>query len=412
MKKNFPYIILLSALLISVVAEYFSIFGISKLFSGAHIATIVLAVALGAAKLVAVSSIQQYWKQLGQSVYGRILRIYLSIATFVLIVVTSAGVYGFLAAAYQQTANADRFVQTKIDLLKVKKDRFESQRAELSGESKSLSVSLEQLRKSLSTDNQFQTIDRRTGQVITQIQSTSKKGVQDQIEKTSSKKDDVDLKLSRLGDSISVYDLLIIETEVNSKSTSELGPLKYLSGLTGYPMDKIINWLMLLLVCVIDPLAIALVLTSQFAFRNDRWIRGVETRKRNQRKNEKSGNRTNRLFGGILEKIDSVVSNIAKPAKSPTINDLSLNTGSIDETVDRSTEVNTERIGGIVEEIKPKKRGRKPKVNKKIIDHFNVDIDPIADPDGILQQSSRMVVENLTPETAEHLIKSLDKKKV
>lgn len=372
MRKHFPHIILCSALFISIVAEYFSIFGISKLFSGSHIEVIVLAIALGLAKLVAVSSVQQFWDRLGKSKYGKILRIYLSIATLVLMIVTTIGVYGFLASAYQNTANADRLVQTNIDLLKVKKDRFQNQLAQISGESKSLAVSLETLRKSLGTDNQYQSIDRKTGQVITQIQTTSKKGVQDQIDKTSTKKDDIDLKIDRLNDSINQYDYRILETESNSKTSSELGPLKYLSGLTGYSMDRIVNWLMLLLVVVIDPLAIALMLTAQFAFRNDRWIRGVETRK----KNAKSKN----------------------AAKSSTNDDLDPDVQIPTQVPDRSIQGKSRRNKGIVGDVpKPKRKytKRRPK-----IEHFNVDIDPIADPDGTM----RTVVDTqLSPDAKERL---------
>ena len=46
----------------------------------------------------------------------------------------------------------------------------------------------------------------------------------------------------------------------------ELGPLKYLSGLTGYPMDKIINLLLLVIIFVFDPLAVSLVIAANFAY--------------------------------------------------------------------------------------------------------------------------------------------------
>lgn len=354
MKKYFPYIILSAALFISIVAEYFSIFGISKLFSGAWIEAIFLAIALGIAKLVAVTAIKTYWKPLSKTTGTILLRNYLVVGAVILILVTSFGTYGFLASASQATFDADKLVQTRISLLKVKRNRFHEQMTQLSGESKSLAVSLESLRKSLSTDNQYQSIDRRTGQVVTQIQSTSKKAVQAQLDVTSGKKDLVDAKLDQLNDSITSYDYRILETEANAASTSELGPLKYLSDLTGYPMNKIVNIFMLLLVVVIDPLAIALVLTSQFAFGQDRWIRGVETRKKNK---------------------DAV--------RSPTSDELDP-TASIPVPVpDNAAKGRTRRNKGIVPTVvEPKKRGRK---KKEKIEHFNVDIDPIADPDGTMQ---------------------------
>lgn len=354
MKKYFSYIILASALLISIVAEYFSIFGISKLFSGAWLAAIFLAIGLGIAKLVAVTAIKTYWKPLSKNAGTILLRNYLVVAAVILILVTSFGTYGFLAAASQATFDADKLVQTRIDLLKVKRGRFKDQVTQLSGEAGSLAVSLENLRKSLSTDNQYQSIDRRTGRVVTQIQSTSKKAVQAQLDVTSGKKDVVDAKLDRLNDSITSYDYRILETEASAASTSELGPLKYLSDLTGYPMNKIVNIFMLLLVVVIDPLAIALVLTSQFAFGQDRWIRGVETRKKNK---------------------DAV--------RSPTSDDLNPTAPIPVPAPDNASKGRTRRNKGIAPDVaEPKKRGRK---KKEKIEHFNVDIDPIADPDGTMQ---------------------------
>ena len=341
MRKYFPYIIFISALLISIVAEFFSIFGISKLFSGAELAAIVLAISLGLAKIVAVSSIQMYWDRLGKSKFGQSIRIYLSIATVILMIITSIGVYGFLASAYQFTANADKLVQTKIELMKVKKDRFDNQKIELSGESKSLAVSLENLRKSLSTDNQYQYIDKRSGQVLTQIQSTSKKGVQDQIDKISAQKELIDIKIDRISDSINQYDYRILETESNSNSTSELGPLKYLAGLTGYSMDRIINWLMLLLVIVIDPLAISLVMVAQFAFKNDRWVRGLLTRQKNQNRKQKPATNRKRK----------------QPKKSPTNDDLDSGDTLVPESIESVSEANVDANRGISRRTgKPKRK--------------------------------------------------------
>ena len=67
-------------------------------------------------------------------------------------------------------------------------------------------------------------------------------------------------------DSLQKYQLQILELENNIDLAGELGPLQYLSGLTGAPMDKIINILLLVIIFVFDPLAIALVIASNFAF--------------------------------------------------------------------------------------------------------------------------------------------------
>ena len=67
-------------------------------------------------------------------------------------------------------------------------------------------------------------------------------------------------------DSLQKFQLQILELDNNTEVAGELGPLQYLSGLTGTPMDKIINILLLVIIFVFDPLAIALVVAANFAF--------------------------------------------------------------------------------------------------------------------------------------------------
>jgi hypothetical protein len=102
-KKLFPYIIALSALAVSASAAFYSVSGIMKLFAGASLAVGIMAGSLEVAKLVIASLLYQYWTEL-----NKVLRTYLTIAAFVLILITSAGIYGFLSSAYQETANRSR----------------------------------------------------------------------------------------------------------------------------------------------------------------------------------------------------------------------------------------------------------------------------------------------------------------
>ena len=67
-------------------------------------------------------------------------------------------------------------------------------------------------------------------------------------------------------DSLQKFQLEVLELSNNNEVAGELGPLQYLSGLTGTPMDKIINILLLVIIFVFDPLAISLVVASNFAF--------------------------------------------------------------------------------------------------------------------------------------------------
>jgi hypothetical protein len=69
-------------------------------------------------------------------------------------------------------------------------------------------------------------------------------------------------------DSLQKYQIEILTLENNAEVAGELGPLQYLSGLTGISMDKIINYLLLVIIFVFDPLAISLVVAANFAFAN------------------------------------------------------------------------------------------------------------------------------------------------
>jgi hypothetical protein len=85
------------------------------------------------------------------------------------------------------------------------------------------------------------------------------------MESTSKSDDKLTARLDVANDSIFALENRILEAKTGG-ATSELGPLKYLSGLTGLPMDKIINYLLLVIIFVFDPLAIALVIAANFAF--------------------------------------------------------------------------------------------------------------------------------------------------
>ena len=116
-ERIFPFIIALSALSVSASAAFYSVSGLSKLFAGAAFAVIVMAASLEVAKLVIASLLYQYRKSL-----PLLLKTYLSIACFVLILITSMGIYGFLSAAYQETSAKAGNIDAQIALIEIKRD--------------------------------------------------------------------------------------------------------------------------------------------------------------------------------------------------------------------------------------------------------------------------------------------------
>ena len=251
-KKLFPYIIALSALAVSASAAFYSVSGIMKLFAGASLAVGIMAGSLEVAKLVIASLLYQYWSEL-----NKVLKTYLTIAAFVLILITSAGIYGFLSSAYQETANKSSIVDQQILALETKKKLYEQTREGIYKEKQSLAG----LKESLSKGSTTQFTDRK-GNLVVRSNNASIK----QIESASNSDEKLSSKLDAVNDSIFSLENKILEVKTNSTVSSELGPLKYLSGLTGQPMDKIINWFLLIIIFVFDPLAIALVIAANFAF--------------------------------------------------------------------------------------------------------------------------------------------------
>jgi len=253
MKKYLlPLIIALSALSVSISAAFYSVTGLSMLFAGASFAVLIMASSLEVAKLVIASLLYQYWNKL-----NKILRTYLTVAACVLVLITSAGIYGFLSAAYQSTATKSEIVDKQIAALESKKKLYEDSRDNILQEKQSLAT----LRGTLSKGSTTQYTDKNGNLVV----RTNNSAIRN-IESASKSDEKLSGKIDVVNDSIFSLENQILEVKVNSEVTSELGPLKYISNLTGQPMDKIINWFLLVIIFVFDPLAISLVIAANFAF--------------------------------------------------------------------------------------------------------------------------------------------------
>jgi len=259
-ERIFPFLIALSALSVSASAAFYSISGLSKLFAGAAFAVIVMAASLEVAKLVIASLLYQYRKTL-----PLILKAYLSIACIVLILITSMGIYGFLSAAYQDTANREGNTEARVVLIETKRDNVKEQLEIYTEEKTSINTAITDLRNGLA-NNTIQYRDRETNQIITTTSSSTRRALEKQLDQAILRQTEINGKVDSLNTKIFEYETEIVETRIEDGSTSELGPLKYLSGLTGTPMDKIINYLLLTIIFVFDPLAIALVIAANFAF--------------------------------------------------------------------------------------------------------------------------------------------------
>jgi hypothetical protein len=310
-KKLFPWIIALSALAVSGSAAFYSVSGLGKMFAGASLQVMVLAGSLEFAKLVTASLLYQYWSSL-----NKLLKVYLSIATLILILITSAGIYGFLSAAYQETAfkvqNQDKNIEIldkNISIIKTEISNYESQ--------------VKQKNDRVSQLTTIRTNLQSTQDVLIE-KGKSTNAVRQQIKDVDSEIKRVDSEVSALNDSISSKNsrISLIETnklDVSSDSdlAKEVGPLKYIAELTGKGLAEIVNWYIIVLMLVFDPLAIALVIAANFAFQKSKEDEDVETNTGNKIIEEDKENKKGEMKD-IAKKIWGSLTKFTKRKNKPT----------------------------------------------------------------------------------------------
>ena len=261
-KGLFPFIIAFSALSVSASAAFYSVYGLSKLFAGAQVEVIIMAGSLEVAKLVIASLLYQYWDTINKA-----LRAYLTVAAIILVIITSMGIYGFLSAAYQETYSSLLISDNKIEFLDNKANFYEDDLQRYDKELTQISSNINIL-----SNAKAQSIQVRdttvSGGVRSTISTAELRLSQKRIEVEEENRRAVQAKRQVAADSLQKFRLEILNLNNNSEVAGELGPLKYLSGLTDTPMDVIINILLLTIIFVFDPLAIALVVAANFAFAN------------------------------------------------------------------------------------------------------------------------------------------------
>ena len=260
-KRNLlPAIIAFSALSVSASAAFYSVSGLSKLFAGASFEVIIMAGSLEVAKLVIASLLYQYWNTI-----NKYLRTYLTIAAAILVIITSMGIYGFLSAAYQETYQKLQIQENQISFLENKSKFYEDDVIRYDQELERISGNISTLSGAKATSIQVRDTSA-VGGVRSTVSTAELRLAQNRIAIEEENRKAVNIQRTVAADSLQKFKLQILELQNNADTVGELGPLQYLSGLTGTPMDKIINILLLIIIFVFDPLAISLVVAANFAF--------------------------------------------------------------------------------------------------------------------------------------------------
>lgn len=247
---GFERLLGVTAIVIALVAAFFSVYGIATLFAGAFTLTAIMASSLEVGKLVAVTFLYRYWKKT-----QGFLKAYLSIATFVLMIVTSIGIFGYLSAAYQKSAIEFKANQEKIVMV-------ENQKTYLNDK-------INQSKVRIQTLNEMRKVqEARLSEALTNAFLTRNpiqlKQIQDQtVELVKSADADIkseQIKIQESNDEIQKIDQQVNEMRFSSASKKDIQTFQFVADQFGSSLDKVAKWFIITLIFVFDPLAVALIL--------------------------------------------------------------------------------------------------------------------------------------------------------
>jgi hypothetical protein len=340
---------------LAVFSGYYSVYGISKLFSGGSWSIVGMAGMLEFSKLVVITFLHDHYKTLKTA-----FKVYLMSSAVILMILTSVGVYGYLTNSYQETAKEIYETQNKIALIDKKKEIFLEQKSQIDTLVKQKGeriTSYDQLR--LSQENSL-------NNQLTQKKGT--KGLQKNIQSVDNSTQTLNKEISELNQkSIGLSDSIAkLEQEKlvleNSTFTSEIGPLLYLSRLSGAPMDVIVNWFILVLVSVFDPLAVSLVIAANHLTQKE--------------KEKQIQSNDNVLKTQIEEKPNEIILQEIFESKNET------------ESVELNSSINDQITDSVT--VKPKENQNKIKKEKKHLENTEEKV--------ILNQSTSKVEEDFYDE--------------
>jgi hypothetical protein len=266
MKEKFlPWFLLFCALGLSGTAAYYSVVGLSIVFVGVALPVIIMGSFLEISKIAIATYLHDKWKE----TYG-ILKIYMTIALVTLSLITSLGIYGLLSTGFQGNIAKLEINEKQVKNIEVKKKRFEEVKEELTKEKNILDGDITKLRDGVSNNTTTQSVDRRTGQVITRANDGNRKLFESQLSQAQVRRDTIAKRIDSMNDSITQLDINILNMESKEISGSELGALKYVSELLDWDIKRTANLFILILIFVFDPLAITLVIATNQAFKGKR----------------------------------------------------------------------------------------------------------------------------------------------
>ena len=239
------YFTLLTALSLSVVAAWYSILGLTAIFASAVIPIVIMGSILEVAKVTVTVWLHEYWHRC-----RLLMKCYLVPAVFMLMVITSMGIFGFLSKAHTDQSLVSGDVLAKIavydEKIKVAKDNIDANRRAL------------------------KQMDEAVDQVMGRSQDEKGADKAVSIRRAQAKERNrllAEIATEQKKIAVISEERAPIAAEVR-KVEAEVGPIKYIAALVygDNPdtnlLERAVRWVIIILVVVFDPLAIMMVLAA------------------------------------------------------------------------------------------------------------------------------------------------------
>jgi hypothetical protein len=246
----FILLVAFSALFVAGCAAFFSIKGLVVLFSGSALAVGIMASSLEIGKLVAASFLHTYW-----STMSKLLRLYLCLAVFVLMCVTSLGIFGFLSGAYQVHSSTTASVETKIETLVHEKSAIDQSILEQNNRIKLLAEIRAAQEERVKTAGNYKA-----------PRDAAYKAIAEANEETAKKEETI----VKYRERVVGIDQEISALKISLNDNTDIGSFRFIAGALNTKVDTAVKYFIFVLMAVFDPLAVALVLC---------WNKLVENRR-------------------------------------------------------------------------------------------------------------------------------------
>lgn len=232
-------LLFISSLIVAACSAYFSVLGIATLFSGSYYEVMIMASSLEIGKLVATTYLHHYWLKT-----SFLLKTYLLVAVVTLMGITSLGIFGYLSAAYSINSAKFANIDSQIEMLTAQKTGIDTQ----CGAINERIATLNEARRSQ---------EARLGK----MSARNSAPIYADIERTGAEVKSLNERVEQLNAGKGAKDAEIAALKSETAKAKDIGTFKFIAAAVNRPLDTVVMWFICIIICVFDPLAIALLLS-------------------------------------------------------------------------------------------------------------------------------------------------------